>query len=147
VAATKKEPHVFNVLTDLNWIAFAISAVVSIVLAGVWFAVVVVKPYVVALGREDSPAPASDVVRNVGPLVCTLVVTLTTAVLVEALDLTSIGDAVVFGLVVGIGYLGAMTYQIAINPNFPRPLLYGAINAPYFVVTTVISAVVMTAMR
>jgi hypothetical protein len=138
---------VFNVLTDINWIAFAISAVVSIVLAGVWFAVVIAKPYVVALGREDAPAPASDLVRTVGPLVCTLVVTLTTAVLVEALDLTSVGDAVAFGLVVGVGYLTAMTYQIAINPNFPRPLLYGAINAPYFVATSVISAVVMTLMR
>ena len=26
---------------------------------------------------------------------------------------------VAFGLVVGIGYLTAMTYQIAINPSFP----------------------------
>ena len=137
----------FNVLTDINWVAFAISALVSIVLAGLWFAVVVAKPYVVALGREEAPAPASGAVRNAGPLVCTLVTTLTTAVLVEALDLTSIGDAVAFGLVVGIGYLTAMTYQIAINPNFPRPLLYGAINAPYFVLTSVIGSVLMTATR
>ncbi|SEC57406.1 Protein of unknown function [Nocardioides exalbidus] len=137
----------FNVLTDINWIAFAISAVASIVLAGVWFAVLIVKPYAVALGRVGAPAPESDLVRNVGPVVCTLLVTLTTAVLVEALDLTSVGDAIVLGLVVGIGYLGAMTYQIALNPNFPRPLLYGAINAPYFVLTTLVTAVVMTAMR
>lgn len=137
----------FNVLTDINWIAFAISAVVSIVLAGLWFAVVVARPYVVALGREDAPAPASDVVRNVGPVVCTLVTTLTTAVLVEALDLTSIGDAVAFGLVVGIGYLTAMTFQIALNPNVPRPLLYGLVNAPYFVLTSVVASVVMTTMR
>jgi hypothetical protein len=143
----EKELFVFNVLTDINWVAFAISAVVSIVLAGVWFAAVIVKPYAVALGRVGAPAPESSVVRNVGPLVCSLVVTLTTAVLVEALDLSSIGDAVVFGLVVGVGYLGAMTYQIALNPNFPRPLLYGAINAPCFVLSTVISSVVMTAMR
>ena len=40
-----------------------------------------------------------------------------------------------------------MTYQIAINPNFPRPLLYGAINAPYFVLTSVIGSVLMTATR
>jgi hypothetical protein len=138
---------VFNVLTDINWVAFAISAVASIVLAGLWFAVVIAKPYVVALGREDAGAPPQDAVRAVGPLVCTLVTTLTTAVLVEALDLTSVGDAVAFGLVVGIGYLAAMTFQIAINPSFPRPLFYGAINAPYFVLASVISAVVMTQMR
>ena len=29
------------------------------------------------------------------------------------------GDALVFGLVVGIGYLAAMTFHIAINPDLP----------------------------
>jgi hypothetical protein len=138
---------VFNVLADIDWLAFAIAAVVSIVLAGLWFAVVVAKPYAVALGRVGAPAPESSAVTNLGPLVCVIVTTLTTAVLVEALDVTSIGDAIVFGLVVGVGYLSAMTFQIAINPNFPRPLLYGAINAPYFVLTAVISSVVLVAMR
>jgi hypothetical protein len=138
---------VFNVLTDVSWIAVAISAVASIVLAGLWFAVVIAKPYVVALGRQDAPAPEPSVVSSVGPLVCVLVTTLTTALLVEALDLTSTGDAVVFGLVVGVGYLTAMTFQIAINPAIARLLLYGAINAPYFIATSVLASVVMTAMR
>lgn len=137
----------FNVLTDISWVAFAISAVASIVLAGLWFAVLIAKPYVVALGREDAGAPPQDAVRAIGPLVCILVTTLTTAVLVEALDLTSVGDAVAFGLVVGVGYLAAMTFQIALNPNFPRPVFYGVVNAPYFVVTSVLSAVAMTLMR
>jgi hypothetical protein len=138
---------VFDVLTDLPWLAFAIAAVASIALAGLWFAVVIPKPYAVALGRVGQPAPAPDVVSGVGPLVCVVLTTLTTAVLVEALDVTAIGDAVVFGLIVGIGYLTAMTFQIAINPNFPRPLLYGAINAPYFVATSVLSSVLLVAMR
>ncbi|MEI5675608.1 MULTISPECIES: DUF1761 family protein [unclassified Nocardioides] len=137
----------FNVLGDLNWLAVVIVAVASIVLAGLWFAVVIVKPYAVALGRVGQPAPEPSVVSAVGPLVCVVVTTLTTAVLVEALDISATGDAVVFGLVVGVGYLTAMTFQIAINPNFPRPLLYGVINAPYFVITSVLGSVVMTAMR
>ncbi|SDD62997.1 DUF1761 domain-containing protein [Nocardioides lianchengensis] len=137
----------FNVLGDLNWLAVVIVAVASIVLAGLWFAVVIVKPYAVALGRVGQPAPEPSVVSAVGPLVCVVVTTLTTAVLVEALDITATGDAVTFGLLVGVGYLAAMTFQIAINPNFPRPLLYGVINAPYFVITSVLGSVVMTAMR
>jgi hypothetical protein len=138
---------VFNVLSDIDWIAFAVATIVSILLAGVWFAVVIAKPYLVALGREGEPAPQNDLVRTIGPLVCSVVVTLTTAVLVEALDITSSGDAIVFGLVVGVGYLGAMTFQIALNPNFPRPLYYGVLNAPYFVVSAVVSAVILVAMR
>ena len=137
----------FSVLDDINWLAFAIAAVASFLLAGAWFAVVIAKPYTVALGREGAPTPSPTPVSTAGPLICTLVTVLTSAVLVEALDVTGTGDAAMFGLVVGIGYLGAMTFQIAINPNFPRPLYYGVLNAPYFVLTSVLSSVVMVAMR
>lgn len=137
----------FNVLADVNWFGFAIALVVSVVLAGVWFAAVIVKPYLVALGREHDTIPPNDLVRNLGPLVCTLIVTLTTAVLVEALDITGTGDAVAFGLIVGVGYLSAMTFQIALNPNFPRPLYYGVLNAPYFIISSVVSSAILVAMR
>ena len=137
----------FDVLGDINWLGFALAAIVSIGLAGLWFAVVIAKPYLVALGREDAPAPQNDLVANLGPVVCTLLVTLTTAVLVEALELTAVGDAITFGLIVGIGYLGAMTFQIALNPNFPRPLYYGLLNAPYFVLSAVLSSVILVGLR
>ncbi|WP_182524957.1 DUF1761 domain-containing protein [Nocardioides dongkuii] len=133
----------FNVLGDINWLAYVLAAVASVLLAGVWFAVVITKPYAVALGREGAPPPATTPVSAAGPVVCQLVTLLTTAVLVEALDLTSLGDAVALGLMVGVGYLSAMAFQIAINPNVPRPLLYGAVNAPFFVVTSVLSAAIL----
>ncbi|MET9565478.1 DUF1761 domain-containing protein [Streptomyces tauricus] len=137
----------FSVLTDINWLAVVIAAVASIVLAGLWFAVVIAKPYAVALGRAGAPAPAQTAVTAAGPLVCLTVTVLTSAVFVEALDITGLGDAVVFGLLVGVGYLGAMTFQIAINPNFPRPLYYGVLNAPFFVITSALSSVVLVTMR
>jgi len=137
----------FTVLADIPWIAFAIAAVASIALAGVWFAVVVPRPYALALGRAGEPAPPATAVSAAGPLVCQLVTLLTSAVLIEALDVTAISDAVAFGLIVGLGYLTAMAFQIAINPNVPRPLLYGLVNAPYFVGTSVLASVILVALR
>jgi hypothetical protein len=137
----------FNVLTDLNWLGFVVASVIGLGLAALWFVVVIAKPYQVALGREGSPASETNLVTNLGPIVCQLIVTFTSAVLLEAMDITSIGDAIAFGLITGIGYLAAMTFQIAINPNFPRPLFYGWLNAPFFVVLSVITAVVITATR
>ncbi|WP_229052343.1 DUF1761 domain-containing protein [Aeromicrobium sp. Leaf350] len=134
----------FDVLSDLSWLGFALATLASIALAGLWFPVLIAKPYVVALGREEAPAPASNLVTNLGPIVCLVVVTFTSAVLLEALQVTSTGDAVLFGLIVGVGYLSAMTFQIAINPNFPRPLFYGVLNAPFFVLSSVVSAVIIT---
>lgn len=133
----------FNVLGDISWIAVAVAAVSGIVMAGLWFAVVVAKPYAIALGREGQAPPPATVVSAVGPIVCQLVTLLTSAVLIETLDVTSVADAIAFGLIVGGGYLTAMAFQIAINPVVPRPLLYGAINAPYFVASSVVSAVIL----
>ena len=137
----------FAVLADINWIAIAVAFVISAVLAGVYFPVIIAKPYIVALGRRDAPKPAGSALANFGPVVCVLVTTITTAVLLRALDVASIRDAIIFGLIVGVGYLAAMTFQIAINPNFPRPVLYGLINAPYFVLSSLISSIVLVAMR
>lgn len=49
-----------------------------------------------------------------------------------------------FGLLVGIGYLVAQTFNIAINPNSPRPILYGLINAPYFIICSVVASIILT---
>jgi hypothetical protein len=138
---------VFNVLADINWLSVLLAAVATTAFAGLWFTVVIGKAYVVALGREGQAAPDATTLSNVGPIVCLLLTTITSAVLIEALDITAIGDGVVFALIVGVGYLTAMTVQIAINPNVPRPLLYGAINAPFFVVSTLIVSLIVVAMR
>jgi hypothetical protein len=134
---------VLQAFSNINWLAVAIASVVSIGLGGLWFGLVAAKQYVRVLGREGQPAPQQRTVDAVGPLVCIVVVVLTSAVLVAALQLSTVTDAVVFGLVVGIGYLLAMTFQIAINPNFPHPLRYGALNAPYFLTTSLVTSLAL----
>lgn len=137
----------FTVLADVDWLAVLIAFVVSTALAGLYFPVLIAKPYIVALGRQNAGKPESTLVTNLGPIVCVLLTTVTSAVLLQALDVTAVGDAVAFGLIVGIGYLSAMTFQIAINPNVPRPIYYGVLNAPYFIISSVLTALILTWMR
>jgi hypothetical protein len=134
----------FTVLTDLNWLAVLASTVVFFVIGGVYFTALITKPYAVALGNENRELPKPGPLFIVGPLVSSLVVVITSAVLLKALDVQSFGDGIAFGLIVGIGYLVAQTFTIAINPNFPRPILYGLINAPYFIVCSVAASVILT---
>jgi hypothetical protein len=129
--------------TRINWIAVVIAVVVSAALGGVYFGALAGKAYLRVLGRDGGEAPQTRTVDAVGPLVCIAAVVLTSAVLVAALQLTTAADAVVFGLVVGVGYLVAMTVQIAINPNFPHPLRYGALNAPYFLTTSLVTSLAL----
>lgn len=137
----------FNVLAEINWFAVIVSTVVFAALGGMYFSVIVGKAYASALGNQGRELPKSGPIFIVGPLISSLAVVITSAVLLRALSVESLGDGIVFGLIVGIGYLVAQTFNIAINPNFPRPLLYGVINAPYFVVCTVIASVILTLWR
>lgn len=130
-------------LSDLPWIAIALAIVASAALGGLYFGVVVARPYLRALGRGAADAPAPTVIAAVGPVVCIAATVLTSAVLVTALDLRGAAEALAFGLVVGVGYLVAMTFQIAINPNFPHPLRYGMLNAPYFLLSSVTSSLLL----
>ncbi|MFY0406994.1 DUF1761 family protein [Solicola sp. PLA-1-18] len=128
---------------QISWIGVVVATVVLTVLGGLYFVLLVPEQYLRVLGREGVEAPAPTVVAAVGPLVCGFLTVLASAVLVAALDIESLGEAVVFGLVVGVGYLVAMTFQIAINPNFPHPIGYGLLNAPYFLVGSVLTSVVL----
>jgi hypothetical protein len=137
----------FAVLTEINWLAVLASTIVFVVLGGVYFTVVIAKPYRVALGNETTELPKPGPIFIVGPMLASLVVVITSAVLLRALAVETLGDGIAFGLIVGIGYLVAQTMTIAINPNFPRPLLYTLINAPYFIVCTLAASIILTLWR
>jgi len=133
----------FTVLSELNWLAILVAFVAWAVIGGVYFGVVIAKPYSVALGRQDAPATKPAPITFIGPMITGLVMVVTSAVLMRALGIDAIGEAIAFGLIVGIGYLAAMTVTIAINPNFPRPLYYAALNAPGFVISSVVVSVIL----
>lgn len=115
-----------------------LATVLVTVLAGVYFTVIIGSAYAKAVGRApDAPAPSGPL-PIVGPLVCNIVTIITSALLMSALEIETIGTALAFGAIVGIGYLVAMTFQIAINPVFARPLFYGFINAPYFLLASLL---------
>jgi Protein of unknown function (DUF1761) len=137
----------FNVVTEINWLAVLASTVVFAVVGGLYFSVIVAKPYAEALGNENKQLPKPGPIFIVGPLISSLVVVITSAVLLKVLSVEALGDGIVFGLIVGIGYLVAQTFNIAINPNFPRPILYGLINAPYFIICAVIASIILTVWR
>ena len=133
----------FNVLAEINWLAVLVSVVAWSLIGGVYFGAVIAKPYAIALGRENDAKSKPPAITFAGPMITGVVMVVTSAVLMRALGVDAIGDAIAFGLIVGIGYLAAMTVTIAINPNFPRPLYYAALNAPGFVLSSVVVAIIL----
>jgi hypothetical protein len=136
----------FHDLFDLSWLAIGVATVASFVLGGMWFAFLFAKPYAASLGRIHDPKAPPGALYMVGPFLCGLVTTVASAILIRALNLQTIGDAVVFGLVVGAGYMAATTVNTAINPNIPRPLFYGLVSGAYFTLSGVVTSMILVSL-
>ena len=133
-------------LTNLNWVSVLVAFIPYFVLGALWFTLFFSKPYKISLGREGETLPNKPIFI-IGPAICSLVITVTSAVLIYALGVDSYSQAIEFAFVVGIGYLTANTVNIAINPNIPRPILYGIISGSYHLVGIVMVSVILVAMK
>lgn len=135
-----------DALAGIHWIAVVAGTLAFVVLGGLYFMVLVPKFYLYVIARENLPKDqqkVSGTIFVVGPALCSLVVVIADAYLMSALRITSISDAAVLGLVVGFGFLVPMTFNIAINPLFPRPIQYGLLNAPYFLTANLVACILI----
>ena len=132
-----------HVSFNINWIAIAVATVAFVILGGLWFTVFFRRVYEVSLGRENAPAQEFRPIFIVGPALCSLAITITTALLMRGLQIDNVGDALQLGAIVGLGYLVPTTITIAINPNFPRPFLYSLISGSYFLIASLLASVIL----
>jgi hypothetical protein len=134
---------VFSAFAQISIWGVLAAAAFGFVFGGVYFGALVPKYYAIALGRETMPAAKLDMLTILGPFVCNIVTIVTTAAIIRMIGVASLADALSLGLVIGVGYLLAMCMTIAINPNFPRPFYYTLVNAPYFLVSSLVTSTVL----
>lgn len=137
----------FELSFSINWLAVLLASVALAALGAAWFMALFPRPYATALGRTDLAGQKPRPLFIAGPFVCSVVLTITNAVLMRSFGITSLTSALLFGAITGVGYLASTTVNVAINPNIPRPLLYGAVNAPFFLVGNLISCAILAAMQ
>lgn len=130
-------------MTTLNIGALLAAFIPYFALGALWFTVFFARPYRRALGRDENTATPSTALYVVGPMLCTAVITATTAVLMQWLAIESPLAAIAFAFLVGLGYLVTNTLNIAINPNIPRPFLYTLITASYHLVGIVLACLIL----
>lgn len=138
----------FAAFAGIHWVAVIAGTLVFAVLGAAYFMALVPKQYLYVTGRENLPKEqqaVSGAIFIAGPIACSLFIVIGDTWLVRALGISSLRDAAVLGLVVGLGFLVPMTFNIAINPLFPRPLKYGLLNAPYFLVANLIACLLLVA--
>ena len=133
-------------LLNLNWLSVLIAFFAFFMLGYVWYVLLFSKQYKISLGKENETLPTS-LLFIIGPAVCSIGYILASAILLYALNIDTFAGALEFSLIVGIGYLVCNTVNIAINPNIPRPFLYGLISGSYFLVGIIIVNLILVAMK
>ncbi|RDC65579.1 hypothetical protein AHMF7616_04209 [Adhaeribacter pallidiroseus] len=118
--------------------------VVYFVLGALWFTLFFKKQYKISLGKANETLPNKPLFI-VGPALCSFVITVASALLIYALHFQSFNQALGFSVLVGVGFLFASTVNIAINPNIPRPILYGIISGTYHVVGIFLVSIILVA--
>ena len=93
-----------NQLANFNWMAVLLAFIPYFLLGALWFTLIFSKPYKISLGRDNETLPNKPIFI-VGPALCSLAITIATAILIYALNIQSLGEAFEFALIVGIGYL------------------------------------------
>lgn len=137
----------FDVLTTISWLSVLLAFLGYFFLGALWYLFLFPKPYRISLGRDPEINASQSPIYIIGPAVCALVITVTCAILIYALNINSYGRVMQFTLIVGIGYLFTNTVNIGINPNIPKPFLYGMITGMYHLVGMVIVNMILFAMK
>lgn len=138
----------FDFLGDLNWPAVAAAALAYFVLGGIWYAPPVLgNTWMKAAGLKmdaDSGGPGPGI--YVGPFVGAFVASIATGMLAHATGSDTVGEGVVLGLVIGIGYAASLVGVTAVfESNKPQPGTWAVITGGYHVVGYLLAAVIVSA--
>ena len=136
-----------TMLTDIPWLPVLLAFVLYFLLGALWFTVLFPTQYKLSLGRENDTQQNLAPIFIIGPALCCLVITMASAILLHTLKIDSYENALLFAVLIGFGYLFANTVNIAINPNIPRPILYGLISGSYHFVGMLMVSMILVALK
>jgi len=132
-----------KLLTSINWFGVLLAFVPYFILGALWFTLLFKRLYMISLGKENSMPEKFRPIFIIGPAICTLIITITSAILIYSLNINSYQSTIEFAFIIGIGYLIANTLNIAINPNIPKPIMYGIISGSYHLVGIIIVCIII----
>ena len=133
--------------SKISWVGVLASMVFFSFFGWLWFTVLFPDQYASTLDKLGEMAAEPDPIYFYGPPLTILPTLIVTALLMVALGINALKGAVELGLVIGLGYLVANTFDIAINPNIPHPMPYGILVGSFQLVGILVSCVILHVLR
>ena len=132
-------------ISKISWLGVFISLVFYSFLGWVWFTILFPNQYANSLGKLGLTPANPDPIYFYGPPLTILPTIITTALLMVLLNINTKKAAIEFSLIIGLGFLVANTFDIAINPNIPHPMSYGFIVGGFHLVGILVSCLILQA--
>lgn len=134
-------------VSKINWLAVLLSLVFYSFLGWLWFTVLFPNQYASTLDKLGKMPTNPDPIYFYGPALAILPTIITTALFMAVLNINTRKAAIEFGLVIGLGFLVANTFNIAINPNISHPIAYGLLVGGFQLISILVSCLVLQALR
>jgi hypothetical protein len=137
----------FSLLGDLTWLAVIVAAIAYFILGAAWYAPAVFGNVWARSGGFEIPqGQRPNPVVFLTPLVGSVLAAVALGMIAEATETDTFGEGVVLGLVTGIGFaLGISFVTAQFESTKPNRMVWGAVNAGYHFVGTLIAAIVIAA--
>jgi Protein of unknown function (DUF1761) len=134
-------------VSRISWLGVLLSLVFYSFLGWLWFTVLFPNQYASALDKLGLMPAIPDPIYFYGPPLTILPTIITTALLMVVLNISTRKAAIEFAFVIGLGFLVANTFDIAINPNIPHPMAYGMVVGGFQLIGMLVSCLILFALR
>lgn len=129
----------------LNWLAVGLAALAYYLLGAVWFTPLFGKAWDHSIGHDRSTATTFGPDYYLVPLLSAVFVSLALGLILVALAPPSFGEALIVGVVIGLGVGAVVSFNNALTPHTPHPYLFGAVTGGYhFVGIIIVTAIIAT---
>jgi hypothetical protein len=137
----------FDVISDLNWLAVVVAAIVYYAIGAVWFAPFVTgRMWQRSIGWDTSQAPPAMTATTMAlPLIAYFVAAVAVAMVAVATGSDDLSAGIVLGVVVAVGFAGSiLAVTAAFDPMKPQPWTWFAISFGYHLIGLVVTAVIVS---
>lgn len=134
-------------ISKISWWGVLASLVFYSFFGYLWFVVIFPDQYANTLDKLGKMPASPDPIFLYGPPLTILPTLIVTALLMVLLEINTRKAAIEFALVIGLGYLVANTFDIAINPNIPHPMSYGLLVGAYQLICILVASLLLLAFR
>jgi hypothetical protein len=133
----------FDALGELNWLAVLVATIAWFALGGLWYSAPVFgRPWMRSVGMEDTPERPGPAIY-LFPLVAYFIAVIALGMVARATGTDTLGEAIVLGLVVGIGF-GMTLYAVeSVFGRRPQPGTWFLITAGYQLLGILIAAAIV----